>query len=358
MVSELRENSRGLARSEPNFEIHFSKQMELSKGSIEKMAAKKQWNEWIWDAWCLISFIGIWPRFIEPRLLGVTRLQVKIPSLPEQLYGIKILHFSDLHWSQHFSSSLQQKMIRKINALEPDIIVFTGDFLCRSKLENQDGLKQLLNALKAKIGYFAVLGNHDYAQFVSVSSCGDYDVEKPSSSSNIVKGFKRLFHPVKLTKRVTDGAKQVAQHDELLALLKKTPFQLLNNASQLVPVNGSWINICGLEEYSLGRSNPDQACHNYDRRYPGIVLTHNPDAVELLQDYPGELILSGHTHGGQVNLPGLWSRFTPMENMQFKHGLKKINDKRVYINRGISGVMKFRWFAQPELTLVTLQGSK
>ncbi|MFI0435042.1 MAG: UDP-2,3-diacylglucosamine diphosphatase LpxG [Parachlamydiaceae bacterium] len=316
---------------------------------------KKQWIDWMWDVWCIVSGIGIWPRFIEPRLLQVTRLKLCLSNLPPQLEGLRVLQFSDLHWNEQFSLYLQKKMIRKVNALKPDIILFTGDFICRSKLEDREGLKQTLNALRARIGCFAVLGNHDYAQFVTVNEQGDYDVESPSFESIIVKGFKRLFHPIKLTKQITQEARDVDQHGELVALLKETSFHLLNNTTEKISCNGSWINITGLEEYSLGKFDSDIAFQNYDPRYPGLVLSHNPDTLNLLGKYPGNVIFCGHTHGGQVNLPGFWPRFTRIENLQFKRGLKKLGNKWAYINRGISAIMKFRWFALPELTLLTLQ---
>lgn len=316
---------------------------------------QKQWTEWAWDAWCLVSGIGIWPRYIEPRLLEITRLTIPIANLPADLVGLKILHFSDLHWNGQFSSWFQKKIIRKANDLRPDLILFTGDFLCRSQLENPEGLKFTLESLKAKSGCFAVLGNHDYERFVTVNAQGDYDIESPSTSSNIGKGFKRLFCSVSLTKQITAQAQQVGLHKDLVALLDQTSFQLLNNTTKLIAYKGNWINICGLEEYTLGRFNPDVAFKNYNVRYPGIVLSHNPDTLPILKQYPGEIILAGHTHGGQVNLPGLWKRFTRMEHSQFKKGLKILGEKWAYINRGLSSVMKFRWFAAPELTLITLQ---
>lgn len=314
----------------------------------------KQWTEWIWEIWCLVSVIGIWPRHIEPRLLKVNRLTLPIQDLPSELEGIKILHFSDLHWCDRFSARLQKKLIRKANALEADLILFTGDFLCRSQLENPEGLKLTLKSLKANVGCFAVLGNHDYEHFVTVNADGDYDVEVPSKGSNIGKGFKRLFRSISLTKRVTPQAQHVDKHAGLIALLQETPFELLNNTTKLIPYKGNWINICGLEEYTLGRFCPEVAFKSYNHAYPGIILSHNPDTIEFLKDYPGALILSGHTHGGQVNLPWMWKRFTLIENLQFKSGLKALRNKWVYINRGISSVMKFRWFACPELTLMTL----
>jgi predicted MPP superfamily phosphohydrolase len=316
---------------------------------------KKSWGEWVWDAWCILSVIGIWPRYIEPHLLEITYLTLPIPFLPPELAGLKILHFSDLHWSSQFSTHMQRKLIYKVNALKPDLILFTGDFICRSILENREGLKDTLDSLKAKIGCFAILGNHDYARFVTVNAKGDYDVEAPSSSSMIGKGFKRLFQPLLLTNSVTPEARQVKPHEELITLLKQTHFQLLNNTTKRVAYKGAWINICGLEEYSLGKFNPEAAFKDYDVRCPGIVLSHHPDTLEILKNYPGDLILSGHTHGGQINLPYFWKRFTRIKNQQFKRGLKRLGKKWAYINRGISSVMKFRWFAAPELTLLTLQ---
>lgn len=315
---------------------------------------KKTWCEWLWDFWCIISIIGIWPRFIEPRLLVINRFSLPIPRLPVELNGVKILQLSDLHWSGHFSSALLKKITKKVNQLKPDVIVFTGDMLCRSKLEKEKELRQFLCSLQASAGCFAVLGNHDYEQFVTVNENGDYDIEKSSMVSDIVRGFKRLIAPMRLTKQVTAEARSVDFHPILLQMLKQTPFTLLNNLSHLVKVRKSYLNICGIEEYTTGRLDAKKAFDHYNSHYPGIILVHNPDAIPQLSSYSGELILSGHTHGGQVNLPGLWKKFTCLEHQQFKRGLKKVGSKWVYINRGISSVMKFRWFSIPELSLFTL----
>ncbi|WP_068468950.1 UDP-2,3-diacylglucosamine diphosphatase LpxG [Candidatus Protochlamydia phocaeensis] len=315
---------------------------------------KKKWSEWLWDAWCMASVIGVWPRFIEPHLLSLTRLSLPIPLLSKDLIGLKILHMSDLHWNDHFSPLLSRKMINRIQRLQPDLIVCTGDFICRSKLENKEGLKRLLCALKAPLGCFAVLGNHDYERFVTVNARGEYDVEPASPHSDIGKGFKRLFNSTPLAKTITPEAQKVGLHEELINLLEQTPFQVLNNTTKLVAVKDSWINICGVGEYTLGRFQPQQAFQSYNTLYPGIILSHNPDTLTILKNYPGEIILAGHTHGGQVNLPGLWKKFTRIENLEFKRGLKRIGKKWAYINRGIASVLRFRWFSMPELTLITL----
>jgi predicted MPP superfamily phosphohydrolase len=311
---------------------------------------------WLWDAWCVFSIVGIWPRYIEPKLLATTKLKLPISHLPSDLNGIKILHFSDLHWKLGFTTSLLKKMICQINALEPDFILFTGDFLCRSTLEDAQGLKHFLCALKAKIGQFAILGNHDYAKSSAINAQGDYDVDVAPPSSDVEKGFKRLFSSIKLSKEITPEAKNVGLHQDLISLLQGTPMQLLHNSSQLVACGQSFINICGIGEYTLGHSNVVQAFKHYNRSYPGIVMAHNPDALTLLEQCPGQLVLAGHTHGGQVNLPFIWKKFTYLENQNWKRGLKKLGNKWVYINRGISSTMNFRLFSMPELSLITLYG--
>ncbi len=323
------------------------------------MSKKNKKMEWLWDAWCIVSGIGIWPRYIEPHLLSVTRLNLSLPSLPGQLEGLKILQFSDLHWRSSFSSLLRSRLIKQVNLLKPDLLCFTGDFLCCSQLEDREGLKYLLNALQANLGCFAILGNHDYAQFVTLNQEGDYDVESPSSLPVLAKGMQTLFHPIALTQKITSEAKKVERHPDLISLLKETPFQLLDNTTRLVACKGSWINICGLGEYTLGRFDPQKAFASYHPSYPGIILSHHPDTLPLLKPYPGELILSGHTHGGQVNLPFIWKRLTRLAHPEFKRGLKRLStEKWAYINRGISSLMKFRWFSLPEITLFTLYQGK
>ncbi len=148
------------------------------------------------------------------------------------------------------------------------------------------------------------------------------------------------------------------KYNEVLEnLIKKTPFKLLKNESKRVPIRNSFLNVTGLEEYVTGKFNPSQAFQNYDKNYPGIVLAHNPDGVPSLLNFPGDIILCGHTHGGQVNLPWLWKKFTLMENPELKRGLIKKNGQWIYVNRGLGSVMQFRWFAIPELLFLTLEGT-
>lgn len=307
-----------------------------------------------WDIFCVSSIVGIWPRFIEPKLITTTKFALPIADLPQELSNLKILQFSDLHIHENTSETYLHKLSKKISSLKPDIIVFTGDFLCYSYVPEPKRLQTFLCSLRAPHGCFAILGNHDYAACVSISESGNYDVVH-SPSSSLLRAFKRLGTTTSLTKIVTHEAQNVVLHAKLVKLLEKTPFKLLHNNTHQVRIGQAALNICGLGEYMLGRAQPEEAFKNYDRTSPGLILLHNPDGIKLLHGFPGDIILSGHTHGGQVNLPWMWRKFTLLENMKLKKGLLKIADKKIYINRGIGSVLPFRWFSPPELTLITLE---
>lgn len=315
------------------------------------------WPDFLWNIWCIFTVVGIWPRFIEPYILSVKRMMLPISNLPPSLEGLKILQFSDLHLHPRVPNFFLASLIKKINALKPDVIVFTGDFLCYSKIQETERLKNLLKSIKAPYGCYAILGNHDYEQFVSVNEKGEYDVLTKRSSS-ISLGLKRLFSSICLTKKMTKAASLVQLNKPLVELLKETPFELLHNTTKLIPIKGTYLNLCGLGEYILGRCQPEEAFKSYDRQYPGIVLSHNPDSVPLLINYPGDIILSGHTHGGQVNLPWMWKKFALMENPELLRGLTKTKNKWIYVNRGIGSVMPFRWFSIPEISFFELRKKK
>lgn len=308
----------------------------------------------LWDLWCIATLIGIWPRFIETRLLATTRLALPVSGLPKGLDGIKVVQFSDLHLHSSVSQYFLDKLVYKINRLNPDILVFTGDFLCNTKMDDETRLVETLNRLKAAYGCFAIMGNHDYEQTVSISSEGTYDINH-SRSSMIKLGFKRLFSPQFPTGKVSKRAERVPVKPELLKALEKTPFKVLDNRTETLQINHEQLNVTGLGEYMLGRCWPEKAFENFHQGAPGIVLTHNPDSIPLLETYPGDLILSGHTHGAQVNLPFLWNHFTLMEQPQYKRGLFSLGKKWLYVNRGTGSVMPFRLFSTPEITEFTLK---
>jgi len=308
----------------------------------------------LWDAWCIMSVVGIWPRFIEPQLITVSEIELSLSSLPSRLKGLKLLQLSDIHFHAGLDSRYLNRLSLKIQSLKPDIIVCTGDFLCYGLLEDEERLLAFLNSLYAPYGCFAVLGNHDYNARIGLNKNGDYDIASADERSFITQGFNRLFSNPYISGKASAAVSKMPIHSGLQALLEKSPFKLLHNASTQVDIRGEYLNICGFGEYSCGKTLPHVALEGYDRNYPGILLLHNPDGVKLLKSAPGDIILCGHTHGGQVNLPWIWKKCALLENPEFKSGLVKFYDKWVYVNRGVGSILPFRWFAPPELLLLTL----
>ncbi len=308
----------------------------------------------LWDLFCIASIVGIWPRYIEPTLLNTTRLDVALPNLPQSLKDLRILQFSDLHLHDDVPDSFLAKLTKKIKEASPDIIVFTGDFLCYSHLSNPTKLKTFLNGLQAPLGCYCIFGNHDHAESVTINDEGDYDVLE-STTPNILRALQRVFTTPPKRRNITDRARAIQSHGGLMDCLKETHFQILENVTKVIPIGDSKLNFCGLGEYTLGRCLPKQAFKDYDERYPGIILAHNPDSIPLLYDFPGEVVLSGHTHGAQVNLPWLWKRFVLLENIKYKRGIIKENGKWIYVNRGVGSTLPFRFFSVPEILLLTLR---
>jgi len=310
----------------------------------------------LWNLWCCVSVIGMWPRFIEPNLLKTTKISLPILNLPPELSGLKVVQFTDLHFQPESSSFFLSKLSARIKSLSPDIVLFTGDFLCFSKMQQPERLQAFLNSINAPYGCFTILGNHDYDRFISVNQEGEYDVNR-SISPTVSRGFRRLFKTIQLKNRITPAAQASIVHPELIALLKNTPFQLLHNETIQIAFKGASLNLSGLGEYTAGKCDPERTFKTYDKKLPGIVMAHHPDSIDLLRDSPGDIILSGHTHGAQINLPWFRTKFTHLKNTHLVKGLVQMHGKRIYINRGVGSVMKFRWFSPPELLLLTLESS-
>lgn len=308
-----------------------------------------------WDVWCCISIIGIWPRYIEPRLLKTTRHNIFITNLPADLEGLKIVQFSDLHIGPYSSKSLLTGLVNKIHREKPDLVVFTGDFLCESKVLDEELLTSTLAQIHAPLGCFAVLGNHDYNKPISINPYGAYDVYHKKTAA-VLRGFKRLFKPKQPTGQITRQARSLTANSQLKKILKSTSFQLLENETVALSIKNTLLNICGLGEHMVGQVDMQKAMKNYNTHYPGIILVHNPDAILSLDNTPGEVILCGHTHGNQVNLPFFKRAFASMENTEYLRGVFKRHSKWIYVNRGIGATFPFRWCASPEILVATLKG--
>lgn len=318
-------------------------------------ATSKRLLSFLWDSWCLASLIGIWPRFIEPKLLFTTSLKLPMRGIPKGHRGIRLVQLSDLHFHPKVSERFLRKILKKIDRFQPDLIFLTGDFLCRSELLNRSALSQFLRSLSATKGIFAVPGNHDYSKYFFVNDEGHYDCESKALSLPAA-----IFNQLLLKRKIATGqhaqkTTAVPFHPDLATLLQDAKVTLLQNKTQGVEIDGVKLNITGLGEWMAGKCDPERAFRNYDSRKGGIVLVHNPDALPKLSSFPGELILSGHTHGGGVRIPGIWQRLIITEQCKYIKGLYKIGEKLAYVSRGLGCMPVFRFACPPELVCITLE---
>lgn len=320
---------------------------------LSSLKCSERFIERLWDIWCVISVIGIWPRFIEPACIFTKNVTIPIPTLPKELDGLRIVQFSDLHYSQYTSKKFLKRAKKRIMSLSADLIVFTGDLISYSLLPNTEDLSAFLSSLEAPLGCYAIFGNHDYSEYVSLTSDGC--TRKVSQHlPAIMRGFARLFSFKDKSTQSPIVKAPIPELGPLRALFEKSGFTVLHNKTVQIGKNKNLINLTGLGDVMTGQCLASQAFANYKINCPGIVLSHNPDSYSLLENYPGDLFLFGHTHGGQVNLPYIWKRITPLKNKALKSGLFKLTSRFLYVNRGLGATFPFRWFAPPEITLLTL----
>jgi predicted MPP superfamily phosphohydrolase len=320
---------------------------------VAVLSHKRSWLEWCFDGLCIASIVGMYPRYIEPRLLCVSRHRLALPLLPQPLNGMRVLFFSDLHTNHYSSPHFLARVRRTIDRLSPDLILFGGDVLTYSQLPTPDLAKSFFNGLSAPLGVFACLGNHDYAEYSTIDRDGIAVGGRPNGKNPILQGIKRVFgssrsywqHPL---------TTPLPFHDALLRLYAEHNITVLNNETVHIGHGSQCINLTGLGDITSGHLAPSKAFEGALPHVPGIVFSHNPDAYRSLSCFPGDLFLFGHTHGGQVNLPLLWQRITPIVDTSFRSGLYMRDDRTVFVTRGVGATFPFRLFAPPQLVLFEL----
>lgn len=259
----------------------------------------------------ILIMIYIYARFIEPELLTVRYETINTDYIKKE--EIKILQFSDTHISEYFDIDDLNNAIDKINEENPDIVVFTGDLIDQfNNYENKDNIHEIweaLGSINAPIKY-AVYGNHDYG----------------------------------------GGAEKVYKE-----IMEKSGFKLLiNEKEELHQYN---INFIGMDDSIFGEYEPAVISGQMDKDMYNIVLSHEPDVADKLLEYSIDLLLAGHSHGGQVNLP--FANYLPSLGEKYVRGFYDFDNFRqtkVYVNIGLgTSTIPMRFMAAPELTVITLK---
>ena len=265
--------------------------------------------------------------------LKIERLTITIANLPTSLSGIKIVQLSDLHYDGiRLSEQLLAEAIDINNRENPDLIAITGDLVTDDPQPIQ-ALASRLATLKSQMGIYVCLGNHD-----NVS---------------------------------------LASRQQIMDTLTEVGIKVLWN--EIVYPCGPGLAMVGLADYWSKEFNPQPVLEQISPQIPRLVLSHNPDSAEILKKWRVDLQLSGHTHGGQIVIPGygavpvllqkirantpkLLRRFIPylqecsqvVKYWQWSEGLHKVDSNQLYVNRGLGTYSPGRLFCPPEVTVITL----
>jgi predicted MPP superfamily phosphohydrolase len=255
---------------------------------------------------------------VEPNWLERTFHRVKLPCR-NLTSGVRILHLSDLHASPAVPFSLIESAVEMGLDAKPDVICLTGDFVTDATPFDEAEYARILRRLSSAAPVFASLGNHDGGAWAA--SAGGLE------DSSAVR-----------------------------SLLSAAGVPLLHNRSEVVRVRDQSIRFAGVGDLWSDGVNAELAFANVPADDPAILLAHNPDTKDVLADRPWDLMLSGHTHGGQVVLPMLGERFVPVRDKRFLAGLKQWNGQQVYVTRGVGSIRGVRVNCRPEVTVLDLVG--
>lgn len=249
--------------------------------------------------------------FVEPHRLEVTTPQVRLANLPPAWDGVRIAHWTDEHWLWKPPREFYQRAVERSNAARPDIVVHTGDFLCSTQCKRAD-LTDLLRGIHAPLGHFAVPGNHDH----------DYGL------GGIVR------------------------------LVRAADVQWLTNRGVSLRRDGQELWIGGVDDLWHGRQDLAAAVGDAGEDAARLLLCHNPDFAEEIRSASPrvDLMLCGHSHGGQVCLP-LLRMPSSIRYKQYRAGLVQGPRCQVYTSRGLGmgGPYGLRFRCPPELAILTLR---
>jgi predicted MPP superfamily phosphohydrolase len=263
----------------------------------------------------------------------VRREYLTFPDLPLQLDGLKIVQISDLHLGSWANPSALQDAVDVINEESADLIVFTGD-LVNFTTKEAYRYKDILRQLSARYGVYAVLGNHDYGDYVRWDS-------KEAKADNL---------------------------RELESFYEEIGWQLLNNSHRIVEVNGNALAVVGVENWSAYDRFPqhgdlDAALHGSGEAVFKILLSHDPthwDRIVSQKHHDINITLSGHTHGFQFGVELKSFKWSPAQYMYkrwaglYENELSR-NPQYLYVNRGL-GMIGYpgRIGILPEITVLEL----
>jgi predicted MPP superfamily phosphohydrolase len=257
-----------------------------------------------------LSLTGAYATLFEPYNYELTEVDILIHDLPASFENFRIALISDVHHSRLVSIQEVRKIVELTNEAKPDLVALTGDYTT-GRRRYIEPCAEALGALRAPHGVWAVLGNHDH------------------------------YNDAELTVR---------------ALLRRG-INVLENANMRIRRGADELQVVGVDDWGWGKTDWGRALHNLERTRPSILLSHEPAVFDMPETRGLSLILSGHTHGGQINLPLVGAPATHfIKELRYLHGLYKCEGTQLYVTRGTGMIgLPLRLGARPEITVLRLR---
>ncbi len=248
--------------------------------------------------------------YLYARLPAVVETEIALRDLPAEFDGTKVVFISDVHLGPWRSGKWLSKIVSKINGLEPDLVLLGGDYV-EQGTKYMDSVFDELSKLKSPLGIYGVMGNHDYLRGPQLA-------------------------PI---------------------FMKQAGIEFLDNAGYWIYKHDARIRICGIGDLYFGEQLHEEALGEAVSEEAVIMVSHQPDYVEMLPDDRVDLMLSGHTHGGQITLFGLWAPIVPSKfGDKYISGFYETPMAKLLVSNGL-GTFKFplRYFARPQVNVVILR---
>jgi len=247
---------------------------------------------------------------VEPHMVSIDTLRFSHPDIPKVFDGFKIAFISDIHAGKYYSRTRLEGLVQRINEIAPDLVLLGGDFV-HGDSESIPWCFAALSGLEAPSGVMGVLGNHD-------NWAGGALVKKAMRDNGIF---------------------------------------VLDNTSVWVYRQDDRIKIGGVADLQTDFQDLKETTADLETGDFALLVSHNPDFADTLTNDKIDLMLSGHTHGGQLTFFGLYAPVLPTASGQkYRSGLVRAEHTSVYISRGIGTITPpLRFFAPPEISVIVLQ---
>jgi len=247
---------------------------------------------------------------LETRWIKTKKIDIISKDIPLSFIGKRIVFISDIHHGPFLSIERVEKLVKRINKLEPDYILMGGDYVHREPKYIEPIFDEFRN-LKSKNGIYAVLGNHDH------------------------------WEDAELTKQ----------------MMKRNSIKICDNKSYWTKIGSDSIKIGGVGDLWEDFQELDSTTFDLKKSDFSILISHSPDYLEYMPKDLIDFTLSGYTHGGQMTFFGIWAPILPSKyGQKYRYGLKQFGDMQSYISSGIGTITPpLRFFCRPEIVLINLQ---